>query len=187
MATLRETRSTAKRKRPQQAAESSPGSEPSADEEINLHCWIREICAEPFGVKMKRSETVDDLKSEMLKEMGDLGRGAAKASLTLWKVSVSIPSMSSPSNLLEVQLLNGHNISETADNCSLDEVGQRLRISNRLSEIFVDEPAEGHIHIIGCTKPTKGKFLVRLACTFSSRSFLLLLSDGPSLPACRHS
>jgi len=96
MVALKETHSTAKRKRPQ-AAEPSPGSGPSADEEINLNCWIREDSADPFRVKIKTNETVDSLKSQILEEMEVR---VAKSSLILWKVSVSFSSVSSPSKLL---------------------------------------------------------------------------------------
>jgi len=138
MATLKQTRSTAKRKRPQAA---EPGSRPSPDEEINLNlnCWIRKMGQDSFGVKIKKSETVDSLKLEILKQIG--GEHVSKSWLTVWKVQVQLPE---------------RNIVETGDNCSLDEVGERLVPSHRLSTIFIEEPAEYHIHIIACISPPEG-------------------------------
>ena len=75
-----------------QAAEPSPGSGPSADEEIDIFCWIRGISVHTFCVSMKKSQTVDRVKGEILKEM-EIRERVRKTRLTLWKVSVSFPNV----------------------------------------------------------------------------------------------
>lgn len=105
---------------------------------ITIFCLVHsdDPFRNPFSIKIPNTATVDELKQRVHAIRGLNRRKFSYVHLTLWKLFLSID-----------QLAKLH--------CNFDFKTDGVELSPfcELSSIFVDEPADGHVHIIAELPP----------------------------------
>ncbi|KAF9920790.1 hypothetical protein BGZ67_000991, partial [Mortierella alpina] len=100
---------------------------------MTLFCLVDgETLSRAFSVKIQPDDSVDDLKEFIKAKKAHDFSDIDANSLTLWKVSLSIPD------------------DEEETSITLDALSDKKRLppTNRLSKLFLEAPLEDTIHII---------------------------------------